>query len=113
MSTEWFSIGPAPLEEECAQVGNEGYLDLAKIECRVFLNMLTRVLKPTIRLSVMAHLHDSGTYHEVACHFDPNDEAQEEEMLRLERETPGEWDEQAKVELALELSRLQARHAGA
>jgi hypothetical protein len=112
MSRDWFSIGATPAEEPCEQVGTSGYDgNKARIECRIFKNMLERTLKPTISLGIKKHNHEAGGYLEVVCYFDDEVEAEVQEMLRLESEAPGKWDEEAQAELALELQRLQARYA--
>jgi hypothetical protein len=104
---ETIELGSAPADEECAQVGSEGYYERGKHECNVYKNMLYRWLRqsyneedlPMIR--VKSHVHDYGCYLELIVVYDDTNEVQAEAAWALQNDSPTEWDEIAKQELAI------------
>ena len=92
-------IGSAPSEEECVQVNKEGnYHKAMRAECLRFIEQLRRVFGPEpegAQLSVKSNPHDFGTYYEVVCYFEDNDEAARKYAFRCENETPARWDQPA------------------
>ena len=92
-------IGSAPSEEECVQVNQEGNYHMAmREECLRFIELLRRTFGPEpegARLSVKSNHHDFGTYYEVVCYFEDNDEAARKCAFRCEAETPARWDQPA------------------
>lgn len=105
MAHDYYTLGATPAEEDCEQLGTERYNPHnAAIECQVYLKQIQRVTKTELRLSVKGFPHDAGTYQEVVIWYNTDDESQVEEMLRVESELPGEWDEEAKEELGCRLS---------
>lgn len=74
MSTETLDcIGTTPSEELCAQLGQDGYVELARLEIRLYRELLTEELNKQfpdvgvhVRFKVSQHPHDWGTYHELA-----------------------------------------------
>jgi hypothetical protein len=102
---DYISIGPSPVEEDCAQVGSDGYHNQARKECRAFINQLRRQFCPEIgsaNLNIKANPHDFGTYYDVVCYYDDDDQVGSEYAFKLEDETPEKWDAEARVELGLE-----------
>lgn len=109
MATERLEIGSSPYGEECAQVGADDYYERAQKECRAFINQLYRMLEvqgypkdklpDNFRLVVKSNSHDFGTYYEVACKFNGDDEKSWELATWLEGNGPELWDEKAKAEL--------------
>lgn len=111
MKADYIEIGCTPSEEDCEQVGMEGYSPIrAKIECRAFLNQIVRVLgKPPegARLIIKSNPHDFGSYHEVVCCYESerNEEGDWDKTpsfeyaLRCESECPEYWDRVAKEEM--------------
>ena len=99
MARDYYTLGASPYEEDCAQVGSEGYSGRALVECRVYLDQIRRVTKTGLSLTVKGFPHDSGTYHEVVIWYNPDSEAEEEEMLRVEQELPATWDDEARRKL--------------
>ena len=96
-------LGPAPSEEDCAQVGREDYPERARRECRAYLSQLRRLLgdEPDgARLSVNSNPHDFGSYLSVVCHYDPDQPASVDYAFRCEGQGPREWDDPARQELA-------------
>lgn len=99
---DYMTIGSTPSGEDCAQVGSEDYYDRSMKECKAFIAQLRRQFgtEPILtRLSIKAFPHDFGTYHEVVCYYDTEDEEARNFAFRLESETPEYWDEEAKKEL--------------
>ncbi|MCL6564182.1 MAG: hypothetical protein K6U87_14365 [Firmicutes bacterium] len=88
------SIGPAPANEPCAQVGQPGYAERAREECRRFIDLIRRTVGPEppgARLRVAACPHEFGTYYEVVVEYDDEDEAAVDYAFRVEREAPATW----------------------
>ena len=91
----YFCIGPAPREEECAQVGTPDYYEQAIPECRRFIALLRRVFGPEpagAALQVKAFDHDFGTYHEVVCWFDTDIPESVAYAARCEDDAPATWE---------------------
>ena len=98
------TIGEVPCDEECAQVGSENYREQAKKEMGAFIRQLRRHFGPeqgTARFAIKWFSHDFGTYGEVVCYFDDNDEEGANYAYNAE-ECPEHWDEEAKTELYVE-----------
>lgn len=108
---ECIEIGSSPAEEDCAQCGSPDYSVRARRECRAYIEQLYRFLDSkgfkrdelpeTFSLVVKANSHDFGTYYEVACRFDPDDELQSNLASLVEGESPTRWDDAARKELNL------------
>jgi hypothetical protein len=99
---DYISIGSSPSSEECAQVGSDDYDSISRIECRAFVHQLERLFPnlPTgAYLSTKSFPHDFGTYKEVVCYFDDDDEESQKYAYNIESNTPEYWDEEAKQEL--------------
>lgn len=99
---DFMNIGATPAEEECAQVGTPGYYERALKECRVFINQIRRVVGPEpdgARLGTKVFDHDFGSYREVVCYYDDNNEEAVNYAFQCEGSGPLTWDEQAKEEL--------------
>lgn len=100
---DYITLGGAPYEEECAQVGDEGYRQRALKECAAYIGQLKRAFgEPPAgaSLRVKRFPHDFGTYHEVVVEFE-DEPAAIEYAFKLEEEMPARWDEQARRELGL------------
>jgi hypothetical protein len=100
---ECLDVGCAPSEEDCAQVGREDYSERARRECRVYISQLRRMFgeEPDgARLSIKSNPHDFGTYWSVVCYFDAGNQAAADYAYRCEGESPQQWDEAARRELA-------------
>ena len=70
---DYISIGSAPSEEECVQVGSEDYSTRARKECQRYIATIRRVCgdEPDgARLVIKDFPHDFGTYYEVVCYYD-------------------------------------------
>jgi hypothetical protein len=92
---DFLSLGPTPYAEACAQVGTTDYQAQALHECRRFIALLRHIFgnEPEgARLVVKGFAHDYGTYYEVICRFDPNDQAAVNYAFRCDHATPATWD---------------------
>jgi len=91
---DYVSIGSAPAEEPCAQVGEPDYPEKSREECRRFIALIRKALGPekgSARLAVKSFPHDFGTYREVVCYFDDEDEKGADYAFKCESESPGTW----------------------
>jgi hypothetical protein len=85
MTRDYIGIGPAPAEEECAQVGSPDYARRARAECRRFIELLRRTFgeEPEgAQLMIKSNPHDFGAYYEVVCYYEEGNE-----------EAPTRWDQ--------------------
>ena len=90
----YIEIGPAPADEDCVQVGTPDYVQLARVECSRFIELIKkRVGKPPegVRLAVKSSPHDFGDYLEVVCYFEPDNKEAVEYAYRCESEAPTRW----------------------
>lgn len=102
---ETLTIGCSPVDEPCAQVGQENYSRQARIECRAPINQLERTFPytgpdGTAWLFIKSNPHDFGTYYEVEVKFDPECEEACDWAYLLEASLPERWDSEALAELA-------------
>lgn len=91
----YFSLGPTPSDEDCAQVGLEDYYEKARPECKRFIELLRLVFGPEppgAQLAVKSFPHDFGSYYEVICYFDTDIPESVAYAHRLDDETPTTWE---------------------
>jgi hypothetical protein len=104
MARDYVDIGSTPCEEDCARLGREGYTVQARKECNALINQLRRILgeEPKgARLSIRGNPHDFGTYYEVVCYFENEDETATAYAFKTEANLPMTWDAEARTELGL------------
>lgn len=104
MARDTYDIGCSPNNEECAQVGSEDYYDRAMKECRAYLNQLQRAYPNPpdgVRLKIVSHPHDFGTYHEVAVVYDDENEKHCDYVFGNLENGCEYWDDEAKKELGI------------
>lgn len=92
--TDKHHLGPGPAEEDCAQVGSEGYEERAKVECRAYIAAIKMVCgdpPSEARLLVEWADHDFGRYAEVVVAFDGNDREAAEYAARCDSQAPTTW----------------------
>ena len=103
MVMEYMEIGSSPYEEDCAQVGSNGYVERANKELFAYMNQLKRLFPAAESLNVRFRIkwfsHDFGSYGEVCMHWDTGNEEADVYVYEIEKELPGYWDEEAKKEL--------------
>ena len=97
-------IGSSPYEEDCAQVGSNGYVQRANKELFSYMNQLKRLFPAAesigIRFRIKWFSHDFGSYGEVCIYWNNENEDADIHAYEIERNLPGKWDEEAKKELA-------------
>ena len=101
---DYLDLGSAPGDEACAQVGiDPDYAQRARRECRALINQIQRVCDeppPGVRFRIKRNPHDFGDYLSVIVEFDGNDEDAVAYAYRCDEESPSEWDDEARAELA-------------
>lgn len=93
---DYITIGPAPANEDCAQVGQEGYAEKAREECRRFIDLIRKTCGPEppgARLCIMGFDHDFGHYYEVAVRFNEMDQEAVEYAFMVEEQAPIDWEQ--------------------
>ena len=91
----YFSIGPSPYEEDCAQVGTPGYRNKAVAECTRYIELLRKTFGPEpkgARLGIKWFDHDFGSYCEVVCYFNTENATALEYAQRCEDNAPATWE---------------------
>lgn len=107
---EYITLGSTPVNESCAQVGNDEYESQAFIECRTYIRMLWRLLEQnkgitpdnctaSFNIKRKTFFHDFGVYYEVVACYNESNEQAVNLAFWLEENMPGEWDDEAKEEL--------------
>lgn len=81
----FYTLGPVPYDEACAQVGQPDYRERALEECRRYKAQLERLF-PEARFEIKGFPHDFGTYYEVVVYGDQN--------AYIEDEAPANWDDE-------------------
>ena len=102
MERDYIDIGCTPHDEQCAQVGQDNYPEQSRKECRAFANQLVRLFgEPPegASLVIKSFPHEFGSYREVVCWFEVDNEEARTYAFKLESEAPANWDEEAKKEL--------------
>lgn len=105
-------LGPTPYESECQQAPYERP-DLARLECRCFIEQLRRQFgeEPEgATIKIKSNPHDFGSYLDVVVRFDMNNEAARDYAYRVENNVPARWDGEA-IEKMPHLFEPQRREA--
>ena len=103
MPRDYIDIGPCPPDEECEQVGPNYDSVKARRQMDAYIRQLRRELGPEpegARLAIKSHPHDFGSYSDVVCYYDTDNEAAAEYAFKCEGEGPANWDDKALIELA-------------
>ncbi len=102
MTRDYVSIASAPYDEDCVQVEPTGaYIGPMKAECRRFLELIRKKLGPEpegASLGIKSNPHDFGTYCEVVCYYDTENEEAAAYAFRCESEAPKTWDDDKPAE---------------
>lgn len=105
---DYLSIGSSPPDESCAQVGTNDYYEQSLKECTAFKHQLERIfqnkdgeLPEGCYFSIKSFPHEFGTYREVVCYFDDDNEESSNFAFNVEQNTPDKWDKESKRELGL------------
>jgi hypothetical protein len=89
-------LGPAPAEEDCAQIGSPDYARDARAECKRYIEAIRKVCGPEpegARLTIKSQPHEFGSYLEVAVVFDGNNEAAAAYAAKCDENAPKTWAE--------------------
>ena len=94
---DYMELGSAPCNEDCVSVTRDGdYLPAMRQECLRFIDLIRKKLGPEpegARLTVQSNPHDFGTYLEVVCYYDDQDEEARRYAYRCESDAPKTWDD--------------------
>ena len=104
---DYITIGSTPCNEDCQQVPYEDY-NLAMRECKQFIEAIRKALGQEPEgayLKVKGFPHDFGTYHEVVCMFDTNNEQASEYAFKCESDSPSTWAEVGMVSPTKEIEK--------
>lgn len=96
MARDYIYIGSTPCDEPCEQAG--GSDRRMHNECAAYIQQLRRVYgqEPEgAKLSTKTEHHDFGSYKEVVCYYDTENEAAREYAFRTESGATS-WDEEAR-----------------
>lgn len=91
---DYLEFGSAPVEEECAQVGQSDYREKVFDECNRFILLLREIFgdEPEgSRLMIKRNEHDFGLYYEVACKFDITKTDAVDYAYAIEGNMPKRW----------------------
>ena len=106
---EEIDLASSPTDEDCAQLGEPGYEERARQECRIFRNQLLRhaeangvVLPRSLRLRTKSSSHYFGYYFEVTASYPADDEEAASAAYWFEANLPEKWDEESRIALHLE-----------
>lgn len=93
---DYLNIGSSPCNEDCAQVGQDNYLEHSRNECKRFIELLRKKFgkEPEgARLAIKSFSHDFGLYREVVCYFDDALPQSVEYCYNIEANTPTHWED--------------------
>ena len=98
MEKQHISLGAVPAYEPCAQVGQDGYEDMARAECRRYAALLRDTyiefhgaIPQGLRVRVKSYPHDFGVYFDVVAEYHPDDDDAVEAAVWLENNSPMQW----------------------
>jgi len=94
MRTDYIEVGCSPIDEECAQVGDNNFRYRATVELEAFKAQLERGWTDG-DFQVMWFPHDFGMYGEVVAWMHGEDDVQTAIAYEAEANTPNEWDDEA------------------
>jgi hypothetical protein len=92
---DYLTLGPAPCDEDGAQVGQPDDHERARHECQRLIDLIRRTLGPEphgAHLTITSFPHDFGDDLEVVCHFDTEIEAAVDYAYRCESDAPATWE---------------------
>ena len=93
---DYIEIGPSPCDEPCVQVGEEDYTARAREECRKFMWAIRKKLgeEPDgANLRIRSNPHDFGSYLEVVCYFEDDNEEARNYAYACESDAPTTWED--------------------
>lgn len=100
------AIGTTPSEELCAQVGQDCYAELVRLEIRLYKDLLVEELVKQfpdvgvqIRFKTSTHSHDFGTYHELDVVYDPENPVSVDQAYWCESAPIMFWPEEQRAKI--------------
>lgn len=100
---EIMELGSAPCDEDCAQVGIDGYESRMQKEVLAFVRMLKRSFPEAksngCNFRYKIFQHDFGMYKEAIVEFNPNSITSSKYIEKIEDELPVNWDKEAREEI--------------
>lgn len=96
MRQDYIEIGPGPCNEECAQVGSPNYRTNALRECQTYIQAIRNYLGQEPDGALLSYKwfpHDSGSYVEVVCFYDIENEQAREYAFKCEAKAPMTWED--------------------
>lgn len=93
---DFLELGSSPPYESCAQVGQPGYADQAREECKQYIRAIRTYLGPEpegARLGIKWFDHEYGRYAEVVCYFDSDNQAAVDYAFACEAKGPCTWED--------------------
>jgi|APGre2960657373_1045057.scaffolds.fasta_scaffold95643_2 hypothetical protein len=102
---EYMELGSTPCEEDCAQVGSNGFRERANNEMTAYINQLNRLFSNAesngVKFRIKWFSHDFGSYGEVCAYWDTENEIANEYVYTIDRNLPSNWDKDALKELKI------------
>jgi hypothetical protein len=92
---DYLTLGSAPYDEDCAQVGQPNFHVRARFECTVYAHQLNRIFHDG-DFKVKSFPHDFGSYYEVVIYYD---EKSAEYAFEVGHYLPSNWDEESRQQL--------------
>jgi hypothetical protein len=92
---DFMDLGSSPVDEECVQLGCENYYELARTECKRYIQLLRKIHGPEpegCRLKIKSCPHDFGDYLEVVCEYETENEQTVEWAFKIENNLPATWE---------------------
>lgn len=103
MEIDYMYLGPTPTDEDCAQLGQDGYRAQAVKEMNTYIAQLYRTFTDVdqfnVRFKIKWENHDFGTYGEVVAIYDASNQESTKKALDIEWQLPEKWDDEALEEL--------------
>ena len=93
---DYVCLGPAPVEESCAQIGDHSYEVLATEQCKRYIKRIRDFVGEeveTAKLKIKSNYHDFGVYYEVICEYSVEDDISREYAFKCENHGPLTWNE--------------------
>ena len=94
MLDEMAMTSTAPPMETCVSVGEDDYMPRARVEAERYVELIRQKLgsePPGAHLRVKSCPHDFGSYLDVVCVFDAEDQAAAEYAYMCESDGPKSW----------------------
>lgn len=99
---EFSTFDTTPCDEPCAQVGKDGYYEIARLEARTLVDQLRRTFgnEPEgVRVRIRTKNHDYGEYVDVAIDVDISRPEAIDWAFAVENDFPQKWDDEARAAL--------------